>query len=39
MFGIEDRKLFIITRVLTIILALGMIACGILRINLRFKRP
>ena len=32
MFGIEDRKLFIITRVLTIILSLGVIACGIIRI-------
>ena len=32
MFGIEDRKLFIITRVFTIILSIAVIICGILRI-------
>ena len=31
MFGIGDRKLYIITRVLTIILSLAVILCGILR--------
>ena len=34
MFGIEDRKLYIITRILTVILSIGVIACGVLRIIL-----
>lgn len=31
MFGIEDKKLYYITRIVTIIVAFGIMACGIVR--------